>query len=390
MESEAEQERSEREQTQGSDEGKGNELSHGVGFTSLSGTSGGSRWWCMPISSVKHALAATVVAALAVFTLSALGHEAAAATTHHRHRTPADPALQVPTGLALAPDGGLYIADQWLHEIVERLPTGRFRVVAGTGTSGFSGDGGPATRAELAAPTALVRSPDGTLYFVDQGNQRVRAIRPDGTIETVAGGGPLGDDSIASGTRATEVSFDPADLALGPGGTLYVSDYDQILELLPSGAFAVVDGPTTLIGPDGVMACGPDALAFDRAGLLWVGCDDSRQLLERTTNGTFVVRANAYRPHDFPGLAAAADGSMVAVDGESLSRFTGSHETTLLDLGDFPRRDTFVPGGVAVASDGAIFTDSRYGDGFTTGAALAEIKPDGRIVVLNSWKGRYP
>ena len=79
---------------------------------------------------------------------------------------------------------------------------------------------------------------------------------------------------------------------------------------------------------------------------------------------------------------------MVVVDGESISRYVGGGATNLLDLADFPRSDTFVPSGVAVASNGTIYTDSRYGDGFTSAAALAEIRPDGAILVLDSWKVR--
>jgi sulfur carrier protein ThiS len=310
----------------------------------------------------------------------------AAAAEAHRGRPTAAMRLEVPAGLALAPNGDLFIADQWLNEIVEHLPDGRFRVVAGTGRKGLSGDGGPATKAELDMPTALVRSPGGTLYFVDQGNRRVRAILANGKIMTVAGGGPLSADIVASGTPATEVSFYPSNLAIGPDGDLYVTDSDEVLELLPSGTFTEIAGPTSFADANGVSSCGPDAIAFDDAGLMWIGCDDSRLLEAQMPDGAFVVVASGYRPHDFPGIAAAPGGSMVVVDGESLSRFVGTTATDLLDLDDFSHSDTFVPSGVAVASNGTIYTDSQYGDGFTSGAALAEIEPDGKIVVLDSWK----
>jgi hypothetical protein len=187
--------------------------------------------------------------------------------------------LEVPTGLALAPDGDLFIADQWLEQIVERQPDGRFRVVAGTGRPGFRGDGGPATRAELDTPTALVRAADGTLYFIDQGNQRVRALLSDGKIVTVAGGGPLGASTIASGTPATEVSFSPSNLTIGPGGDLYVTAGDEVLRLSPSGLFTVMADASNFLDVVRTYqgSCGTDAIAFDRAGLLWVGCDNSRQ-----------------------------------------------------------------------------------------------------------------
>jgi hypothetical protein len=342
--------------------------------------------WATSHRRVPLAALATFVLASTLALLSAA--PLAASVKGHNRQDPSGIRLEVPTGLALAPNGDLFIADQWLNEIVERLPNGKFRVVAGTGTEGFSGDGGPARRAALNTPTALVRAADGTLYFVDEGNKRVRAILSNGNIVTVAGGGPLSGGTIASGTPATEASFDPSDLAIGPDGDLYVTDDDQVLQLLPSGVFTEIAGPPNVVDSDGVGSCGPDAIAFDGTGDMWIGCDNSRQLLELMPDGAPVVLANLYRPHDFPGLAAAPGGSMVVTDGESLSRYVGASATNLLDLGDFPRSDTFVPSGVAVASNGAIYTDSRYGDGFTRAAALAEIRPDGAIVVLDSWKVR--
>jgi sugar lactone lactonase YvrE len=341
-------------------------------------------------TSVAYAgrrLGRAALATIAVVFLFAQFESAAAAVKAHHGRAPTSVRLEVPTGLALAPDGDLFVADQWLNEIVVRLPDGTFHIVAGTGEKGLSGDGGPAKKAELDTPTALVRAPNGTLYFIDEGSERVRAILTNGKIVTVAGGGLLSAETIVTGTPATEVSFYPADLTIGPGGDLYVSDSDQVLELLPSGTFTQIAGPADFASPSGLSSCGPDAIAFDGAGRLWAGCDDSRQLLERMADGTFVLVASAYRPHDFPGMAAGGGGNgMLVVDGESLSRFVGARSTDLLELTDFPHSDTFVPSAVAVAPNGTIYTDSRYGDGFTSAAALAEIEPNGKIVVLDSWK----
>ena len=117
-----------------------------------------------------------------------------------------------PGPLALGANGKLYVADDALNGILARLPDGRFKVVAGTGKPGDSGDGGPATEAELDRPLGMAVAPDGTLYFADAGNSRVRAILPNGTITTIAGNG-----QAATGPAGTPtIVGTPSDTAIGP------------------------------------------------------------------------------------------------------------------------------------------------------------------------------
>jgi sugar lactone lactonase YvrE len=96
-----------------------------------------------------------------------------------------DAQLACPQGLALAPDGALYISDSLNHRVRRRDPTGAIVTVAGTGKAGYSGDGGPAGAAQLSLPQGLSVAPDGSLYIVDRGNHVVRRVTPDGTITTV-------------------------------------------------------------------------------------------------------------------------------------------------------------------------------------------------------------
>ncbi|HLZ08305.1 MAG TPA: hypothetical protein VKT80_06955, partial [Chloroflexota bacterium] len=90
-------------------------------------------------------------------------------------------------------------------------------------TTGYSGDGGPATMAQLDVPTGLAVGTDGTLYISDSFNNRVRAVAPDGYIVTVAGsgaGGTKGDNGPALAAQFDEVRA----LAISPSGTLYMTD----------------------------------------------------------------------------------------------------------------------------------------------------------------------
>src|SRR5207237_4015300 len=93
--------------------------------------------------------------------------------------------------LALAPNGTLYVGLISGNQILRRENDGRTTVVAGTGIPGFSGDGGPATQAQFNSFLwlGMAVGPDGTLYLSDLLNQRVRRVTTDGIINTIAGGG---------------------------------------------------------------------------------------------------------------------------------------------------------------------------------------------------------
>ena len=86
-------------------------------------------------------------------------------------------------------------------------PSGTVITIAGNGSGGFSGDGGPATDASFHGPYGSAIGPDGTLYFVDSGNFRIRAVDPvTGIITTVAGNGSIGD-STRNGGPATDADI---------------------------------------------------------------------------------------------------------------------------------------------------------------------------------------
>ena len=107
--------------------------------------------------------------------------------------------LNYPKGVEIGPDGLLYIADNNNHRVRAVDAGGIIRTVAGTGSSGFSGDGGPATAARLAEPRNVDFGPDGSLYIVDQVNDRIRRVGPGGTISTFASGFGLARDVAVDG-----------------------------------------------------------------------------------------------------------------------------------------------------------------------------------------------
>jgi sugar lactone lactonase YvrE len=136
--------------------------------------------------------------------------------------------LDTPTAVAVGPAGDLFIADSGNHRVRRVAVDGTITTVAGNGTEGFSGDGGPATDAELDFPAGVAVSGAGELYIADTNNHRVRKVTADGIIATVVGSGPAGylqgalagDGGPATAARLAR----PFGLALGPAGDLYIAD----------------------------------------------------------------------------------------------------------------------------------------------------------------------
>jgi sugar lactone lactonase YvrE len=134
-----------------------------------------------------------------------------------------DARLSVPAGVAVDGAGTLYIADQENHRVRRVGTDGKITTVAGTGTGGFFGDGGPATRAQLLAPAGVAVDGAGTLYIADTGNHRVRQVGADGKITTVAGTGT--DGFSGDGGPATRARlWAPAGVAVDSSGNVYIAD----------------------------------------------------------------------------------------------------------------------------------------------------------------------
>jgi hypothetical protein len=152
--------------------------------------------------------------------------------------------LDKPSDAVELPDGSILIADTGNVRIRKVSPNGVIETVAGTGTKGFSGDGGPATSAELDCPLDIsVLNDDRSFIFVDEGNGRVRKVDRDGRIRTVAGtgvAGPLGD-----GGPATEAYLEePTGVTALAGGGFLVSDEAQnrVRRVDPSGTITTDAG----------------------------------------------------------------------------------------------------------------------------------------------------
>src|SRR4051812_21854717 len=98
--------------------------------------------------------------------------------------------------------------------------------LAGTGTAGFSGDGGPANQAQVSVPIAVSATPDGGYLITEQGNCRVRRVFPDGTIQTIAGSPPCpqGPDGDGGPATSAHITAGVTSAAMTPDGRVLISD----------------------------------------------------------------------------------------------------------------------------------------------------------------------
>ncbi|RJX38992.1 hypothetical protein D3P09_15920 [Paenibacillus pinisoli] len=151
--------------------------------------------------------------------------------------------LNNPGGVAVDSDGNIYIADSANHRVRKVDATGTISTIAGTGTAGYTGDGGPATLAQLNNPYRLALDSVGNLYIVDYSNDCIRMVDVSGEISTVAGGrgnGYMGDGGPATSAR---LSY-PDGVAVDSIGNLYIADKGnhRIRKVDTSGTISTVAG----------------------------------------------------------------------------------------------------------------------------------------------------
>jgi trimeric autotransporter adhesin len=177
-----------------------------------------------------------------------------------------DASLNLPWGIVLDSHGNLFIADTD-NRRVRRVDasSGIITTVAGDGTAGFSGDGSSATAASLSYPQGLALDGQGNLFIADRDSQRIRRVdATTGIISTVAGDGSIG--STGDGGPATSASFNfPVDIALDSQGNLLIADNTNHLVRRVEAIGLAAPAPLPALGP-WVLA----ALAVAMAGLmLW-------------------------------------------------------------------------------------------------------------------------
>lgn len=150
------------------------------------------------------------------------------------------------SGVAVDADGNLFIADSANNRVRRVTPQGIITTVAGDGSGGFGGDGGQATSAQLSYPSAIAADASGNLFISDYYNDRIRKVTPQGIISTVAGDGTRGFGGDG-GPATSAALYAPLGLALDPSGNLFIADMgnNRIRKVTPQGAISTVVGNGT-------------------------------------------------------------------------------------------------------------------------------------------------
>ncbi len=220
-----------------------------------------------------------------------------------------------PTGVVSDTAGNLYVTE-FVGDVVRKIDatTGAISTVCGTGSGGFSGDGGPAIAATLETPGGAVVDLQGNIYIPDFGNQRIRKVTAaTGHITTIAGTGTAGysgDGGIAS---AAQISY-PNALCLDVHGDLYFSDYgNRVIRKIDvsTGIITTVAGTGTLGytgdgGPATLATLGAtNGLCTDGAGTLYISDRGNNVIRAVNTEGKiFTIAGNGYYGYSGDGSFA--------------------------------------------------------------------------------------
>jgi len=223
-----------------------------------------------------------------------------------------------PRQLALNSGGNIYVADSG-HRVQKITPEGKLLAVAGIGVAGFSGDGGPAARALLNGPVGVAVDAAGNVFIADTGNNRIRRVGLDGKISTFAGtgapgySGDGGPASLAQLTRPFYLQFDAK-------GNLFVIDDQRVRKIASDGTISLFAGNGVGLGccfyelvPDGdggpaamALLHDPSGIAFDESGNVYISEVYGGRIRKVSPAGIITTQFEIVVPH---GLARDSSGN---------------------------------------------------------------------------------
>jgi sugar lactone lactonase YvrE len=203
-----------------------------------------------------------------------------------------------PAGIAIDGKGDIYIADFGNHRIRMVNGSGIMTTVAGNGTAGYTGDGGSAASAELNYPSALDVDASGNLFIADYQNYRVRKVNSAGLITTIAGTGTAGF-SGDGGSALTALIDTPTGIAIDSSGNVYIADWNnnRIRMVNPSGTIrTIAGGGSSGLGDGGPSTAAklhaPQGVAVDKSGSIYIS-DESNFRIRKVAGLTSIDELSA-------------------------------------------------------------------------------------------------
>ncbi len=287
-------------------------------------------------------------------------------------------AMDYPFGLTVDEAGNLFVADLRGNRVRRISPAGIITTVAGTGSDGFSGDGGSATNAQLWAPAATVVDGNGNLYIADYNNSRIRKVSVEGVITTelmiralslardeagnlfiadwgsgcvrkLSNGGNIttvaGNSTYCSGSSgapATTIAVLPAGIAVDTAGDIFISDGLGVQRLRK----VTRDGNITTVAGNGMWCCfsgdggpapsaqlnNPAGVALDEAGNLYLADAFSTKVRKVSPDGQITTVSHGCAPpddHDAPcGIAADRRGNLYVSDENGVRKISPDGTST--------------------------------------------------------------
>ncbi len=326
--------------------------------------------------------------------------------------------IVAPEMVAVDAAGNVYIGSYFDTRIRKISPNGLITTVAGTGTAGFSGDGGPAVSAKIQNPQALAVDGAGNLYISDTGNYRIRRVDAKGIITTIAGNGlDTSSDGVPAialrETPALKASIVPLGVVLDRTGTLFFCDSSthRVAQLTSTGTIVTVAGN----GNQGISGDGGPALAASLSVPLNIALDPSGNLfiadlavsgIRKVTSAGVIASLAGYGAAQFSGdngpatLAAFNYPQSVALDGTGRMVIADSFNNrlrrvekdgtvqTIAGTGDLPisadadegvdarKAGLAAPAGVAFDKSGNLYVTELFL------SRVRKITPDGIITTI--------
>ncbi|MBD2700853.1 hypothetical protein IC229_09400 [Spirosoma sp. BT702] len=234
--------------------------------------------------------------------------------------------LYGPRGVAVDGSGNLYIADQNNNRIRKVNTSGIISTYAGNGYASFGGDGGQATNANLFYPQAVAIDGSGNFYIADASNVRIRKVAANGIITTIAGTGTYGFSGDGGVGTSAQIGY-VTGLAVDAGGNVFFADQDnqRIRKITPAGIISTVVGTgSSGFSGDGGQATNatlsyPSGVAIDASGNLYIADQYNNRIRKVTTNGIITTIAGTYSSSHSgdggPAINAALSPYAVSLDG---------------------------------------------------------------------------